>query len=86
MAILDDIPTDPSNLQQALQGPEAVQWKAALDSEYNSLIQNQTWQLVDRPPNRSVVSCKWLFRRKYNSDGTIARHKSPIGCSWLYPT
>ena len=35
MATLDDIPTEPSNLQQALQSPEALQWKAALDSEYN---------------------------------------------------
>lgn len=39
-------------------------------------MKNHTWELVDLPPGRSVVSCKWLLKCKYHSDGTIARCKA----------
>ncbi len=45
---------------------------------------NNTWRLEDLPPNRSMVTCKWLFKRKYHADGAIAKYKVqlvPIGFS-----
>lgn len=47
-----------------------------MDSEYHSLLKNNTWELVAPPPNRSIISTKWIFRRKYNSDGSLARYKA----------
>jgi len=44
--------------------------------EYYSLIANKTWELVDPPPHRSIVSTKWLFQRKYHVDGSIACFKA----------
>jgi len=43
-----------------------------MHKEYNSLIQNQTWILIDPPPNCSIISAKWLFRHKCNSNGSLA--------------
>jgi hypothetical protein len=45
-------------------------------SEYDALIQNNTWSLVPRPPGANVVSGKWVFRLKYNSDGSLSRYKA----------
>jgi hypothetical protein len=44
--------------------------------EYQALIDNDTWRLVPRPPGANVVSGKWIFKHKYHSDGTLARHKA----------
>lgn len=47
-----------------------------MDKEYQSLINNKTWILVDLPFNKSLISTKWIFRRKYNSDGSLSRYKA----------
>lgn len=46
-----------------------------MDSEYDSLIRNHTWELMTLPPKRKPISCKWIFRIKYKSNGTIDRYK-----------
>ena len=35
-----------------------------------------TWRLVPRPPGANMVTGKWIFRHKFHSDGTLARHKA----------
>lgn len=67
---------DPSSVSEALSSTDASHWRQAMESEYSSLMKNKTWILVDPPPQKSIVSTKWIFRRKYNSDGTIARYKA----------
>jgi hypothetical protein len=44
--------------------------------EYNALLANDTWRLVSRPPGANIVIGKWLFKHKFHSDGTLARHKA----------
>jgi len=44
--------------------------------EYQALIDNGTWRLVPLPPGANVVTGKWIFKHKYHSDGTLARHKA----------
>jgi hypothetical protein len=47
-----------------------------MQDEYDALIQNNTWSLVPPPPGANIVSGKWIFRHKHNSDGSLARHKA----------
>jgi hypothetical protein len=37
---------------------------------------NQTWVLVHKPVDRSNVSCRWLFKRKYDSSSLISNFKA----------
>ncbi|KAG8496312.1 hypothetical protein CXB51_009046 [Gossypium anomalum] len=46
--------------------------------EYEALLRNNTWDLVPLPANRRVVGCKWVFKLKRHSDGTIARYKGRL--------
>ncbi|KAI3828108.1 hypothetical protein L1987_02205 [Smallanthus sonchifolius] len=48
-----------------------------MDSEFNTLIQNQTWELV--PSNsQKPIGCKWVFRIKRNPDGSIEKCKARL--------
>ena len=44
--------------------------------EYKALIDNGTWRLVPRPPGANIVTGKWIFKHKFYSDGSLARHKA----------
>lgn len=53
---------EPSTMQEAKSSDHAAEWKVATDAEYNSLIENKTWKLVELPPGRKAIGCKWLFK------------------------
>ena len=37
-----------------------------------------TWDLVDLPHDKSVIDCKWVYKIKTKSDGTIERYKTRL--------
>eukprot|EP00249_Psilotum_nudum_P036016 c6174_g1_i1 orf=1483-3276(+) len=69
---------DEISLEEALSGPEALSWQQAMEAEYQSLMDNGTWQLVPAPPNRKLVTCKWLLHKKLHVDGTVSRYKARL--------
>jgi hypothetical protein len=52
------------------------QWREAMAEEHKALVEIKTRRLVPRPPGANVVTGKWIFRHKFHSDGTLARHKA----------
>jgi hypothetical protein len=78
---------EPQNRKTALASSERKQWEQAMQEEYNSLLENKTWEVVDRPTNRKVLTGRWVFKRKLGSNGQIARHKARFvvrGFSQIY--
>ena len=55
---------EPSTLQEALEGKDAATWRAAWESEMDSLQKNQTWVIENTPLDRNRVGCRWLLKRK----------------------
>ena len=49
---------EPETLTDALNSEYASEWKAAADAEYQSLLENETWELVELPAGRKPISCK----------------------------
>ncbi|KAH0638936.1 hypothetical protein KY285_035522 [Solanum tuberosum] len=66
---------EPKNISQALKN---LDWKSAMMEEYNALKQQGTWTLVPRFESQNLNGCKWIFRVKQNSDGTLNKYKARL--------
>ncbi|XP_026458611.1 uncharacterized protein LOC113359149 [Papaver somniferum] len=49
-----------------------------MKDEYNAMLKNNTWELVPRPRDAHVIHSMWLFRHKYNADGSLQRYKARL--------
>ncbi|MCP3664055.1 MAG: hypothetical protein GY696_16445 [Gammaproteobacteria bacterium] len=68
----------PKTLREALSSEHSKEWKDSAYSEYSSLIENNTWELVELPKARKPIACRWIFRVKYLQDGSVDRFKSRL--------
>ena len=63
----------PKSYRSALKDPH---WHSAMMDEFSALQTNRTSDLVPRPPGANVVSGKWIFRHKFQPDGSLERYKA----------
>ncbi|RVX18371.1 Retrovirus-related Pol polyprotein from transposon TNT 1-94 [Vitis vinifera] len=65
----------PNSVQEALADPR---WKTTMNEEMKSLQKNETWELVECPPRKKPVGCRWIYTVKYKADGSIERFKARL--------
>jgi hypothetical protein len=70
--------SEPGTIENALSSTHGRKWRAAADSEYHSLIENDTWNLVELPKGRTAIGCKWILKVKHNGESKIVRFKSRL--------
>jgi histone deacetylase 1/2 len=66
---------EPETPQEALKDPK---WRVAIQVEYDALIKNKTWHLVPPSQGKNIIDCKWVFKIKRKSDGSIERYKARL--------
>jgi len=49
-----------------------------MGEEIRALEENQTWTVEDLPLGKKPINCKWIYKVKYQSDGTIERFKARL--------
>ena len=49
-----------------------------MKAELDAMDFNKTWSIVPLPEGKHSIGCKWIFKIKYRSDGTIERHKARL--------
>eukprot|EP00253_Pinus_taeda_P033910 PITA_33910 len=49
-----------------------------MQKEYDALIKNDTWKLVDPPLGTKPIGCKWVYKNKYKADGSLDKHKARL--------
>jgi hypothetical protein len=47
-----------------------------MEEEYDALITNKTWDIVPHSVGSNVVTGKWIFKHKFNSDDTLEWYKT----------
>jgi hypothetical protein len=53
-------------------------WDKAMDEEMVALDANRTWELVPLPEGKKAIGCKWVYKVKHNSDGSISKYKARL--------
>jgi hypothetical protein len=47
-----------------------------MQEEIDSIHMNDTWELTELPHDKKKIGTKWVYKTKYNSDGSVERHKA----------
>ncbi|KAL2238071.1 UNVERIFIED_CONTAM: Retrovirus-related Pol polyprotein from transposon RE1 [Sesamum indicum] len=63
---------EPFSYEEAASKPE---WNKAMQSEIEALENNHTWDVTPLPSDKKPIGCRWIFKIKFNADGSIDRHK-----------
>ena len=53
-------------------------WVDAMSKELEALEANHSWVLTSLPPGKQPIGCKWVYKLKFKSDGTIERYKARL--------
>ena len=46
-----------------------------MDEEIECIEKNKTWELVDVPKEKDVISIKWFYKTKQDANGNLQKHK-----------
>ncbi|KAI3764505.1 hypothetical protein L2E82_14514 [Cichorium intybus] len=69
---------EPVNYQSAISDPESDKWFEAMNTEMQSMHDNQVWNLVNLPTNCKTVGNKWVFKKKIDVDGNVHTFKARL--------
>jgi len=67
---------EPDTYEEAMSSINNSQWIKSMKEEYGSLINANMWTLVDKPINKNVVGCKWVYKTKTDAQGQVVKHKA----------
>jgi len=66
---------EPKHYYEAVKDPR---WRDAMKAEIRAIEKNEVWSFWDLPSDKKTISCKWVYRVNYNSDGNIERFKPQL--------
>ncbi|GKV20621.1 hypothetical protein SLEP1_g30721 [Rubroshorea leprosula] len=66
---------EPKTFSQAVKSEH---WREAMRKEITTLEQNGTWTLERLPLGKQAIDSKWVYKIKYNQDGTVERYKARL--------
>ena len=85
VSFLSSVPPErwqvPKGFLAAMRHPDSDRYHAAMQAEFDGLIDQGVWVLVERstlPPNAHILRCHWVYTIKLNPDNTIERYKARL--------
>jgi hypothetical protein len=81
---------------EALQVQNSTKWELAIKNETDTLMTNQTWELIELPVGKKTLYNKWVYRIKGEHDSSkhykarlVAKgflQKEGIGYTHIFPS
>lgn len=81
LAVTQDL--EPISVKAALQD---LKWYSAMKEEFEALQKNCTWTFVPPDTAAKIVGNKWIYRVKYNHDGSISKYKARLVAKGFHQT
>ncbi|KAH0709573.1 hypothetical protein KY284_011000 [Solanum tuberosum] len=72
---LKEVLDEPVSYEESKGHPK---WNATMQEEIDALNKNQTWKLVSTPENCKLITCKWVYHLKKNSNGVVDKYKAQL--------
>ena len=69
---------EPQTMEEALADDHSEEWKQAANAEHASLMQNETWELVELPSGMQSIGRKHVFKVKCRSDEKVEQFKARL--------
>ena len=76
MTLDDKSQSVPNHYTDAINSSESDKWKAAMEDEYNSLMENNTWTVMPCPSGKKAIKSRWTFDIKPETNGRPPRYKA----------
>ncbi len=70
--------TEPLTYINAINSSDRKQWKDAMHSELQSLVQHGTGTLVKAPVGANILSNRWVYRIKRDADNQPVKYKARL--------
>jgi hypothetical protein len=67
--------SESASYRDAILHPE---WQHTMAEEIATLERTGTWDLVPCPPHVRPITCKWVYKVKTRSDGSLERYKTRL--------
>jgi histone deacetylase 1/2 len=58
--------------EEATQHPR---WREAMKQEYESIMKNETWILVNLQLRKVIITMKWVYKMKTTTNGNVKKLK-----------
>ena len=66
---------EPASFHEVVSDPT---WVKAMELEIEDLESNKTWNIIDLPPGKKPIGCRWIYKIKYLFSGEIERYKARL--------
>jgi hypothetical protein len=77
-ACLAEAFSDPNTFDEAMTRSDWEQWRVAVGAELDAMVNQQVFKLVPKTERLKPISCRWVFRVKRKSDGSVDRYKARL--------
>ena len=68
----------PRSFREAMKSVHAAAWMQAMEREMGSMEEFGVWKLVQLPPGKNVMSCKWVYDIKRDVKGEVLKLKARL--------
>lgn len=69
---------EPATFQDAINGPNQVHWRKAIQAELESMQLRGVFRAAKLPSSQRAIGTKWVFKIKRKADGSIEKFKARL--------
>lgn len=75
---VEEVFGDPRTYDEAIKSADGDKWQKAAEEEIQSLVNNGTWILCEKPMGANIIGTRWIFKTKRDENGDISRRKARV--------